>query len=189
MRSASGDAIALNEPYRTLLGHFRHEIGHYYWDRLIEGQRSARGISRAVRRRASGLRRRSRGATTTSSRRQDWQARFVSAYATMHPWEDWAETWAHYLHITDTVETAAACGIALRPQRADELVVTQLPAERGVARRAIRSAHRQLVSAHLRAQQPQSCTRLAGRLPLRAVPAGHREAAVRARHRRGGRDV
>ena len=25
----------MGELYRTLLGHFRHEIGHYYWDRLI----------------------------------------------------------------------------------------------------------------------------------------------------------
>ena len=60
--------------------------------------------------------------------RQDWQPQFVSAYATMHPWEDWAETWAHYLHVTDAVETAAACGIALRPRRAGEPVLKQLPA-------------------------------------------------------------
>ena len=25
----------MHEPYRTLLGHFRHEVGHYYWDRLV----------------------------------------------------------------------------------------------------------------------------------------------------------
>ena len=43
----------------------------------------------------------------------DWQTRFVSAYATAHPWEDWAETWAHYLHIVDTVETAASFGMTL----------------------------------------------------------------------------
>ncbi len=45
----------------------------------------------------------------------DWQQRFVTAYASAHPWEDWAETWAHYLHMTDTLETAAACGVSLTP--------------------------------------------------------------------------
>jgi hypothetical protein len=29
----------------------------------------------------------------------------------MHPWEDWAETFAHYLHIRDTLETAHAYGV------------------------------------------------------------------------------
>jgi hypothetical protein len=52
--------------------------------------------------------------------RPDWQERFISAYATMHPWEDWAETWAHFLHMSDTLETAAACGLSLRPKRSDE---------------------------------------------------------------------
>jgi len=120
--------IALNEPYRTLLGHFRHEIGHYYWDRLmkdserVEAFRALFGDEREDY--AAALE-----AYYENRPRQDWQAQFVSPYATMHPWEDWAETWAHYLHITDTVETAAACGIALRPRRADELVVEQLPTE------------------------------------------------------------
>ena len=50
----------------------------------------------------------------------DWQQRFVSAYAASHPWEDWAESWAHYLHTSDTLEIAAACGLSLRPQRPDE---------------------------------------------------------------------
>ena len=54
----------------------------------------------------------------------DWQARFVSAYASSHPWEDWAETWAHYLHMTDTLETALACGLSLRPKRSDEPTFT-----------------------------------------------------------------
>jgi len=48
------------------------------------------------------------------------QERFVSAYASSHPWEDWAETWAHYLHMTDTLETAIDCGLSLRPKRSDE---------------------------------------------------------------------
>src|SRR3569623_1888140 len=36
----------------------------------------------------------------------NWQENFVSAYATMHPWEDWAETWAHCIHMRDTLDTA-----------------------------------------------------------------------------------
>lgn len=50
----------------------------------------------------------------------DWQQRFVSAYSSAHAWEDWAETWAHYLHMTDTLETAYACGLSLQPRRDDE---------------------------------------------------------------------
>lgn len=49
-----------------------------------------------------------------------WQANFISTYATAHPWEDWAETWAHYLQMTGTLETAAAVGVSLRPPRDDE---------------------------------------------------------------------
>ena len=101
-------------PYRTLLGHMRHESGHYYWDRLIGGTpevdefRSLFGDERADY--AASL-----GAYYERGAPDDWQARFVSAYASSHPWEDWAETWAHYLHMVDTLETAAACGLSLRP--------------------------------------------------------------------------
>jgi hypothetical protein len=120
--------IALNEPYRTLLGHFRHEVGHYYWDRLVKDSERLEAF-RAL----FGDERQDYAAALQAyyekGPRQDWQARFVSAYATMHPWEDWAETWAHYLHVTDTVETAAACGIALRPRRAGEPVLEQLPTD------------------------------------------------------------
>lgn len=46
----------------------------------------------------------------------DWQQSYVSAYATTHPWEDFAETWAHYLHIVDTLEMAAEFGVEVRPR-------------------------------------------------------------------------
>jgi hypothetical protein len=46
----------------------------------------------------------------------DWQERFVSAYASVHPWEDFAETWAHYLHIVDTLEMANAFGLGMHPR-------------------------------------------------------------------------
>src|SRR5205823_5664669 len=57
----------------------------------------------------------------------DWQDRYVSAYASAHPWEDWAETWAHYLHMIDTLETAEGCGLTLKPRRGDEPVLRPTP--------------------------------------------------------------
>jgi hypothetical protein len=103
----------MREPYRTLLGHFRHEVGHYYWDRLIanshwiEPFRQLFGDERASY--ADALERHyQQGAPL------DWQTRYVSAYATMHPWEDWAETWAHYLHMMDAVDTALGFGMSAR---------------------------------------------------------------------------
>lgn len=112
----------MQEPYRTLLGHFRHEIGHYYWDRLIrdgnrddilDGFRALFGDERQDY--AKSLERHYQEGAPP-----DWNHRFVSAYASSHPWEDWAETWAHYLHMVDSLETASACGLSLRPRRADE---------------------------------------------------------------------
>jgi hypothetical protein len=109
----------LGEPYRTVLGHFRHESGHYYWDRLIknsvrwDGFRELFGDERSDYR-AALERHYAQGAPG------DWPQRFVSEYASAHPWEDWAETWAHYLHIVDTLEMAVACGLTLKPARRDE---------------------------------------------------------------------
>ena len=117
----------LGEPYRTLLGHFRHEVGHYYWDRLIrddpprlEAFRARFGDERADYQ-AALKRHYEQGAAP------NWEQRYVSAYATMHPWEDWAETWAHYLHMSDALETAAACGISLTPSRRDEPTMKKVP--------------------------------------------------------------
>lgn len=111
--------VDLREPYRTLLGHFRHEVGHYYWEGLVQG--SPR-IGRF--RELFGDERKDYGQALNEHYQNgapgDWQQRFVSAYAASHPWEDWAESWAHYLHMTDTLEIAAACGLSLRPQRSDE---------------------------------------------------------------------
>ena len=155
---------ALHEPYRTLLGHLRHEIGHYYWDRLIAAAtRSMRFAS--VRRRTCRLRRGAEAAL------RDRPARPTGSHASSprtrrsHPWEDWAETWAHYLHMTDTLETAAACGVSLRPRRADEPAMPRVPSP-PVARSRLRSPDDQLVSADLRAQQPESRPRPARRLPV-----------------------
>jgi hypothetical protein len=107
------------EPYRTVLGHFRHEIGHYFWDRLIangpllDAFRAAFGDERADY--SVALQRHYRDGPPPH-----WEHNFISAYATMHPWEDWAESWAHYMHIVDALETAGAAGLALRPKRSDE---------------------------------------------------------------------
>ena len=103
------------EPYRTLLGHFRHEVGHYYWDRLIaetdvlEGFREIFGDER--RDYAQALKQ-----NYQSGPPANWQENFVSAYASCHPWEDFAETWAHYFHMLDTLETARAFGLSVRPR-------------------------------------------------------------------------
>jgi hypothetical protein len=101
---------ALHEPYRTLLGHLRHEVGHYYWDRLVAGSawherfRARFGDERTDY--AAALARH-----YAEGPAPDWAARCVSAYAGTHPWEDWAETWAHYLHMIDTLDTAFAYGL------------------------------------------------------------------------------
>ena len=102
--------INLNEPYRTLLGHLRHEVGHYYWDRLISGTRLYAGFQDLfgdeTQDYAAALQRHYNEGPPL-----DWRDRFVSAYASAHPWEDWAETWAHYLHIADTWDTALSFGM------------------------------------------------------------------------------
>jgi hypothetical protein len=100
----------LGEPYRTVLGHFRHEIGHYFWSTLID-QAGRHEEFRAV----FGDERDDYGAALERhyARASDdaWSGRYVSYYASAHPWEDFAETMAHYLHITDVMETAGAYGI------------------------------------------------------------------------------
>lgn len=105
--------VHFDEPYRTLLGHLRHEAGHFYWSMLVAGQnnidkfRDLFGDERQSYYEALD-RHHAQGALV------NWQASFVSAYASTHPWEDWAETWAHYLHITEAVDTADSAGMEPR---------------------------------------------------------------------------
>lgn len=113
--------VNLGEPYRTMLGHFRHEIGHYYqWvlveqGPLIEECRALFGDERASY--AEALERHyARGAPV------GWTDSYISEYATMHPWEDFAECFAHYLHITDTLDTVARAGLVLHADRVDGVV-------------------------------------------------------------------
>jgi hypothetical protein len=105
----------MGEPYRTLLGHFRHEIAHYCWDRLVADSPAIEEF-----RRLFGDEREDYAAALqryyTNGPPPDWPDRFVTAYASAHPWEDFAETWAHYFHMVDTLETAFAFGLRLWPK-------------------------------------------------------------------------
>jgi hypothetical protein len=111
----------LGEAYRTLLGHFRHEVGHYYWMVLVrdgghlEEFREKFGDERVDYGQAVSAHYGSDGPT-------GWEETHVSAYATMHPWEDWAETFAHLLHIRDTIQTAIESGVSVTDARDGEQV-------------------------------------------------------------------
>ncbi len=117
---AEADAIAreemrekMNEAYRTLLGHFRHESGHYYWTQLVASDAASLARARAL----FGDERADYDAALRRYYAEgpppDWSRRHISAYAGTHPWEDWAETWAHYLHMVDTLETARDMGFTV----------------------------------------------------------------------------
>jgi hypothetical protein len=105
----------MGEPYRTLLGHFRHEIGHYYWDRLIADTPHIDEFRRIF----GDERRDYNEALQTyyaNGAPADWSEHFISAYASSHPWEDFAETWAHDFHRIDTLEAAYVTGLAVNPK-------------------------------------------------------------------------
>ncbi|PSC03851.1 hypothetical protein SLNSH_16860 [Alsobacter soli] len=101
---------ALGESYRTLLGHFRHEIAHYFWGVMTRDPQALQQF-----REAFGDERPDYGESLQSYYRDGppdrWQDFFISAYASAHPWEDFAETWAHYFHMVDTLETAGSLRI------------------------------------------------------------------------------
>lgn len=104
--------VDMNEPYRTLLGHFRHESAHHYWTVLVQDLPAFRQVFGDERQDYQQCMQRhyQEGAPL------DWQEQgFISAYATMHPWEDWAESWAHYLHMRDTLQTSSEFGLG-RPE-------------------------------------------------------------------------
>lgn len=103
--------VDMKERYRTLLGHFRHEVGHYFFDRLVKDGphldecRALFGDERADY--AAAL---SRHYAEPPS--QDFHDAYISSYARAHPAEDWAETFAHYLHVLDTLETGQHFGFS-----------------------------------------------------------------------------
>jgi hypothetical protein len=101
----------LHEPYRTLVGHLRHEVGHYYWYRLVD-----RGTNLQAFRDLFGDERANYENALQRHYSQgpnpNWAANYVSSYASVHPWEDWAETFAHYMHMLDTLSTASSFGLS-----------------------------------------------------------------------------
>lgn len=125
--------VNLGEPYRTLLGHFRHEIGHYYWSMWFENDPKRDEVLPACRElygdeRASYTD--SMQAYYQNGPRPGWQENSISAYSTMHPWEDWAETWAHYLHMMDALESFKSLGLRRSAGMQQEFVekIDNLPA-------------------------------------------------------------
>lgn len=114
--------VAMNEPYRSILGHLRHESGHYFFDRLLHGGpelqqfRALFGDEQKDYTQALNKHYASRVGAEPSPD-------FVSQYASSHPLEDWAESWAHYLHMVDTMETAQTFGAMTEPATTfDELI-------------------------------------------------------------------
>jgi hypothetical protein len=122
----------MGEPYRTLLGHLRHEVGHYYWQVLVEGRCPYVGWGPAEAAERPWVEGKDsvpqfrflfgdESANYTGALQRHysrgpaagWNDAYVSSYATAHPWEDWAETFAHYLHIGDTLQTASAYGMVV----------------------------------------------------------------------------
>ena len=103
--------VSMNEGYRTLLGHFRHESGHYFWDRLIRDDPARLAAFREY----FGDERADYQAALArhydDGPPQGWQNEYISAYASSHPWEDWGESWAHFLQMSDALETAATIGL------------------------------------------------------------------------------
>jgi hypothetical protein len=97
--------VAFGEPQRTLVGHFRHELGHYFWDVLVkphclEEYRALFGDE------TNPSYADAQQAYYQSGPPDDWRARFVSGYATMHSWEDFAETFGTYLDLRAVLDTA-----------------------------------------------------------------------------------
>jgi hypothetical protein len=103
---------AFREPYRTLLGHFRHEIGHFYWDLLVEDTKLKAPFNLIFGDAALNYQDALRDYYSRVERNYDRNI-YISEYATSHPWEDWAETFAHFLHIVSTLDTLAALPLAL----------------------------------------------------------------------------
>jgi hypothetical protein len=103
--------VDFGEAHRTLIGHFRHEIGHYYWDMLVKGRREDEFIA------VFGDHHQPTYAEALDHFYQsgppaNWRERFISAYSTMHPWEDFAETWGTYLDMVSALDTAEDRGFS-----------------------------------------------------------------------------
>ncbi|MGO4913575.1 zinc-binding metallopeptidase family protein [Leeuwenhoekiella sp. W20_SRS_FM14] len=106
----------LQERYRTLLGHFRHEVGHFYWDVLIKPNEEILKEFRTLfgddtQDYGEALQKHYKNGAPSN-----WREHYISSYATMHAWEDWAETWSHYMHMMDMLETSYNFGLEIDPE-------------------------------------------------------------------------
>jgi hypothetical protein len=115
--------IQMRERYRTLIGHFRHEVGHYYWDVLVASNPNTLDAFRELfgddrENYQEALQHHYKNGPPT-----DWRDRYISKYASTHAWEDWAETWAHYLHLLDMLETAHSFGVKISPPLAPDAMM------------------------------------------------------------------
>ena len=117
--------LDMNEDYRTLLGHFRHEIGHYYWFLLIDGNPRLLARFREVFGNEQEDYPKALNQYYSQGPKPDWAGRYICAYASAHPWEDWAESWAHYLHMFDALETAHNWGLIIKYKSGKELNLIQ----------------------------------------------------------------
>jgi len=99
----------MNEPWRTLVGHLRHESGHYYFEEVVDA--SNRDEARALFGDETANYEAALANYYQYGPAADWNQCYISAYASAHPAEDWAECWAHYLHIHSVLEVAAEAGI------------------------------------------------------------------------------
>jgi len=115
---------AMGERYRTLLGHFRHELGHYYFDRLITHSAKKHALCKTYFGDDQFDYQEALDKHYKDGAPVNWHQTFISEYATMHPYEDWAETWAHYMHIIDTLETAQ--NFSLTGTTGDEAMVEEV---------------------------------------------------------------
>ncbi len=101
---------ALDEPYRTMIGHMRHEIAHMLWWRLslradfLDAFRALFGDERADY--SAALQRHYNNGPPPN-----WRDHYLTSYASSHPHEDWAETSANLLHLTDIADSFVASGL------------------------------------------------------------------------------
>ncbi len=115
--------VQMMESYRTLLGHFRHESGHYYWN-LFSGDQNLKKEFKNVFGDPDINYEEAIKNYYANGPKANWQNQYISAYSTSHPWEDWAETWAHYLHMISTIETAYFHGLI--PQDKNHIVESSM---------------------------------------------------------------
>lgn len=102
--------VQMGEDLRTLIGHFRHEVGHYYWERLVQGKNESEFVA-LFGDHNNPTYAEAKDAYYANGPDGDWPENHVTAYASMHPWEDFAETFAAYQDIVSLLDTAGHVGL------------------------------------------------------------------------------